>query len=239
MLQRLTEEMLYSETLDKAAECEDFYLQMAYVAAYVISCYSNSTRTTKPFNPLIGETFECDRINDTDCGGWKSLMEQISYNPPCIAVCVESIHDWEFFYNFEMTSKFRLNCLQVTPTAIKQLKFKNSGQHYTWNIVPTFVRNVLLGKFWVENIGDVVIRSHQQNITCNLKFLAQTYFSPKSLNVVNGYISDCEGKVHYLIDGTWTEKIELSKVCNPGPISCKDDFITSEPTIIWEKKQAP
>ncbi len=138
-----------------------------------------------------------------------------------------------------MTSKFRFNSLEVNPSTVKHLKFKKSGQYYTWNIVPTFVRNVLVGKFWVENIGDVVICNHQQKIKCNLKFLAQTYFSPKSLNVVDGHISDSDGKVHYLINGTWTDKVELYKVCNPGLLSRRDEFVISEPTVIWEKIPAP
>ncbi len=239
MLQRLTEEMFYSESLDKAARCDDVYLQMAHVAAYAISCYSNSIRTTKPFNPMIGETYECDRTNDVDCGGWRSLCEQISYNPSVIAVHADSKHGWEFNYNFKMTSKFRLNYLQVVPTTVKYLKFRNTGQHYTWNIVPTYVRNILVGKFWVENIGDVTICNHEQQIKCNLKFLAHTYFSPKSLNTVNGYVSGPDENIHYLISGTWTEKIELFKVDNPGPIACKDGFVTSTPIVIWEKKPDP
>ena len=62
--------------LDKGANCNDSCEQMCYVAAYAISCYSTTTnRTTKPFNPLLGETYECDRMDDL---GWRSLTEQVS-----------------------------------------------------------------------------------------------------------------------------------------------------------------
>ncbi|KAH1011030.1 hypothetical protein HUJ04_000472 [Dendroctonus ponderosae] len=65
MLQRLTEDYEYADILDKAAKCTDPCEQLAYVAAYTISSYATtSNRTGKPFNPLLGETYECDRTDD-------------------------------------------------------------------------------------------------------------------------------------------------------------------------------
>ena len=74
MLQRITEELEYSNLLDSASQCDDQWEQMAYVAAFTISAYSTTaTRTNKPFNPLLGETYECDRLDDY---GWRSISEQ-------------------------------------------------------------------------------------------------------------------------------------------------------------------
>lgn len=76
MLQRLTEDYEYADLLDMAAECDDPCEQLAYVAAFTISSYSTSSnRTGKPFNPLLGETYECDRMDDL---GWRCLAEQVS-----------------------------------------------------------------------------------------------------------------------------------------------------------------
>lgn len=75
MLQRITEDLEYSYLLDRAAEKEDICERLAYVAAFAVSCYSaTAKRTTKPFNPLLGETFEFDRRGDL---GWRSLVEQV------------------------------------------------------------------------------------------------------------------------------------------------------------------
>ena len=58
MLQRLVEDFEYSEILDKAAECKEDCEQLAYVAAFTVSAYSNTAiRTGKPFNPLLGNMF--------------------------------------------------------------------------------------------------------------------------------------------------------------------------------------
>ncbi|NWS91824.1 OSBP1 protein, partial [Toxostoma redivivum] len=71
MLQRLTEDLEYHELLDRAARCESSLEQLCYVAAFTVSSYSTTVfRTSKPFNPLLGETFELDRLEES---GYRSL----------------------------------------------------------------------------------------------------------------------------------------------------------------------
>ena len=75
MLQRLTEELEYAHLLDTASQCEDSAEQLTWVAAFTISAYAPTTsRTGKPFNPLLGETYEFDRRDDL---GWRTLAEQV------------------------------------------------------------------------------------------------------------------------------------------------------------------
>lgn len=81
MLQRLTEDLEYHELLDRAAKCESSLEQLCYVAAFTVSSYSTTVfRTSKPFNPLLGETFELDRLEEN---GYRSLCEQVPR--PCSA----------------------------------------------------------------------------------------------------------------------------------------------------------
>lgn len=111
MLQRLTEDYEYTELLDKAAECTDPCEQLAYVAAFTISSYSTtSNRTGKPFNPLLGETYECDRTDDL---GWRYISEQVSHHPPMAAIHCEG-KGWVCWQEFTMGSKFRGKYLQVS-----------------------------------------------------------------------------------------------------------------------------
>lgn len=76
VLQRLCEELEYSELLDKAAELDDPYERMMYVAAFAVSAYASSYSRAgnKPFNPLLGETYECIREDK----GFRFLAEQVS-----------------------------------------------------------------------------------------------------------------------------------------------------------------
>lgn len=75
MLQRLTEDLEYSELLDRAARCDSSLEQMCLVAAFSVSSYSTTVhRTAKPFNPLLGETYELDRLEEY---GYRSISEQV------------------------------------------------------------------------------------------------------------------------------------------------------------------
>ena len=78
MLQRMTEELMYAELLHKAAQAENTLEEMAYVGAFATSPYAATAglRANKPFNPLLGETYECDRRAEY---GWRTLFEQVIY----------------------------------------------------------------------------------------------------------------------------------------------------------------
>lgn len=83
---------------------------MAYVAAFTISSYATTaSRTGKPFNPLLGETYECDRTDDL---GWRAISEQVSHHPPMLAQHCEG-KKWRCWQEFTMASKFRGKYLQV------------------------------------------------------------------------------------------------------------------------------
>lgn len=89
MLQRLTEDLEYHELLDKAVKCESSTEQMCFVAAFSVSSYSTTVhRTAKPFNPLLGETYELDRLEEF---GFRSLCEQVSWGlrrgSACLPCC--------------------------------------------------------------------------------------------------------------------------------------------------------
>jgi oxysterol-binding protein 1 len=76
-LQRLTEDLEYSDLLDAVASDTqvDRCLQLCHVAAFMVSAYAGTgERIYRPFNPLLGETYECDRTSDL---GWRSFAEKV------------------------------------------------------------------------------------------------------------------------------------------------------------------
>lgn len=56
VLQRLCEELEYSELLDRASNVDDPYERMVEIAAFAVSAYAStlSRAGNKPFNPLLG-----------------------------------------------------------------------------------------------------------------------------------------------------------------------------------------
>ena len=134
--------------LDKAAACTDDYEQMAYVAAFTVSSYCcTAVRAGKPFNPLLGETYELDRREDM---GFRCFAEQVLHHPPMVAQYCESDSGWRCWQEFTCQSKFKGKYLEVEPLGITHLEFPGSGNHYTWRKVKTIVHNIVIGKLWVD-----------------------------------------------------------------------------------------
>lgn len=52
-----------------------------------------------------------------------------------------------------------------------------TGNHYTWRKVSTTVHNMIVGKLWLDNHGEMEIVNHQTGDKCCLKFVPYSYFS--------------------------------------------------------------
>ena len=80
MLQRCAENIEYHDLIRKANGAEDPQLRLGYVFAAIVILHSNTiNRVNKPFNPLLGETYEYLE------GDLKMVIEQVSHHPPVAA----------------------------------------------------------------------------------------------------------------------------------------------------------
>ncbi|XP_053466727.1 oxysterol-binding protein 2 isoform X2 [Ictalurus furcatus] len=242
MLQRLTEDLEYSELLDKAARCENSLEQMCLVAAFSVSSYSTTVhRTAKPFNPLLGETYELDRLDDY---GYRSLCEQVSHHPPAAAHHVISQRGWTLWQEITIASKFRGKYLSIMPLGAIHLQFHASGNHYVWRKVTSTVHNIIVGKLWIDQSGDIDIVNHRTKETCQLKFSPYSYFSREVPRKVTGVVSDSEGQAHYILSGTWDDRMESAKIqSSRGSSSAegkqKTVYQTLTPRLLWKKYPLP
>lgn len=101
MLQRLTEPLEYKDLLDKAANIDDGALRLAYAMGMLFMTYSNTPlRMKKPFNPLLGETF------DQNLGDLEVVCEQVSHHPP-ISACFAKSKGYELYGTIESHSLYQ------------------------------------------------------------------------------------------------------------------------------------
>jgi hypothetical protein len=93
LLQRVAEDMEYTDLLDTAAERTDSTERLLYVSAFAASEYASTIgRVAKPFNPLLGETYEYARPDK----GYRFFIEQVSHHPPIGAAYAES-KKWDYY----------------------------------------------------------------------------------------------------------------------------------------------
>ncbi|XP_063541415.1 oxysterol-binding protein 1 isoform X1 [Cydia strobilella] len=238
MLQRLAEDYEYSSVLDEAARFNDPAQQLAYVAAFTVSAYATTAcRTNKPFNPLLGETYECDRMSDL---GWRCISEQVSHHPPMVAQHCEGVAGWQCWQEFTMTTKFRGKYLQVVPLGAASACFPSQGNKYTWRKVTTTVHNIIVGKLWVDNHGDMDIIGEAgaaAGYVAHLKYQPYGYFSKDTQRKVTGVIKDPNGVPRYVLQGHWDSRVEVAPVTSASPDNtvCK----TGKFTVAWQRVDAP
>lgn len=93
LLYRVVEDMEYTDLLNVAADRSDSTERMVYVAAFAASEYASTIgRVAKPFNPLLGETYEYVRPDK----GYRFFIEQVSHHPPVGAAWAESAK-WDYY----------------------------------------------------------------------------------------------------------------------------------------------
>jgi hypothetical protein len=132
-LQKCAEDLEYSELLDKAYEAGragDPLSRVLYVAAFAVSGYAATEgRTRKPFNPLLGETYEAERPEQ----GIRFVSEKVSHHPTIVACHCEG-RGWRFYGDSNVKSKFWGRSIQVDPVGILTLEFAD-GEVFQWSKV--------------------------------------------------------------------------------------------------------
>ncbi|CAN8000553.1 unnamed protein product, partial [Ixodes pacificus] len=210
MLQRLCEELEYSDLLDKAASMEDPVDRMASdqtfqlcIAAFAVSGYSSSYHRAghKPFNPLLGETYECIREDK----GFRFIAEQVNHHPP-VSACYAESKNYKFWQDVRIKSKFWGKSMEILPVGSVHLELFSSNSHYEWNKVTTCVHNIFSGQRWVDQYGEMTIRDLTYEVTCKLTFVKASYWSDKRHEVF-GTVVNKQGDVVCNLSGQWTEAL--------------------------------
>ncbi|XP_063320253.1 oxysterol-binding protein-related protein 2-like [Pelmatolapia mariae] len=201
-LQRITEYMEHTYLINRTSSMSDSIERMRAVAAFAVSAVASQwDRTGKPFNPLLGETYELIREDQ----GFRIVSEQVSHHPPVSAFHAESLAgDFVFHGSIYPKLKFWGKSVEAEPKGTITLELLKHREAYTWSNPNCCVHNVILGKLWIEQYGTVEIVNHSTGDKCVLNFKPCGMFG-KELHKVEGYIQDKSKKKLAVIYGKWTE----------------------------------
>lgn len=241
LLQRMCEELEYSDILDTAANTSiTNERRIILVSAFAISGYACTLLRNgrKPFNPMLGETFEYfDSKN-----GWRYISEKVSHHPPVMASYAEGgleISDtgdilsskkpkWIFYQDSTVSSKFWGKSLELIPEGTLHLEFPELGLHYVWKKITTCMRNVLSSSRYLEHYGTLSIEElNKKEFSSSIVFKQASYFS-NSKNEISGQINTEKGKKVYGITGFWPQNVSV--------------FLDSKPDtqeVVWRANEFP
>ncbi|KAF9159533.1 hypothetical protein DFQ26_006424 [Actinomortierella ambigua] len=204
VLQRLCEELEYSELLDKAASMDDSLSRLKYVTAFAVSGYSTTQwrAARKPFNPLHGETFEYVSPER----GFKFVSEKVSHYPPIMACHAQSDRGWSFAMDSRAKTKFWGKSMELIPNCTIHIEFPRTGDHYTVSKPSTWMRNLMAGTKYLDHTGQMKVTNHTTGETATMTFKESSYFGGTKHEVV-GHITDSSGKKQATLQGRWSESL--------------------------------
>ncbi|KAM6919500.1 oxysterol-binding protein-related protein 1-like [Lycodopsis pacificus] len=203
-LQRLTEYMEHTHLIHQANATADSVERMKCVAAFAVSAVASQwERTGKPFNPLLGETYELVREDL----GFRWVSEQVSHHPPVTAFQAEGLNE-DFVFHGSIYPKLRFwgKSIEAEPKGLITLELPKYNEAYTWTNPTCCVHNIIVGQLWIEQYGSVEVINHKTGERCSMMFKPCGLFG-KELHKVEGYILDKSKKKLYAIYGKWTESL--------------------------------
>jgi oxysterol-binding protein-related protein 3/6/7 len=210
LLQRLAEELEYSELLDKAAGMVgDAVEQLVYVTAFAVSGYAATIHRSerKPYNPVLGETFEYIRPDR----GYRFISEKVSHQPVIVACHGES-KKWRFWQDLQAETKLWGKSMLITPKGKIHLELldEESGEvrsYFVWSKVSGALRNVYSSKKSIENYGDLVIKNRSAGLESRITFKESGMFSNSGNEIQGGiYKSGHEDEI-VTLSGRWDDML--------------------------------
>ncbi|KYQ88613.1 oxysterol binding family protein [Tieghemostelium lacteum] len=226
VLESQAEPLRFYDLLEEAISKQDPVERMLYITAFNISIFSSYVRTAKPFNPLLGETFEYIPKQ----GNYRTFCEQVSHHPP-IGLCETQAKNFNLQQESWIATKFWGTSLDVFSLGQNHLYLPtHNNEHYTWKIPSAICHNLLIGKMWIEHHGDLIVKNHTSGESAQVKFYKSGIFESTTKKVA-GEIKDSTGKTRYLINGRWCEYINA--------VELNDNGDKVREFIIWRAKPDP
>ncbi|TYJ41400.1 hypothetical protein E1A91_A03G018200v1 [Gossypium mustelinum] len=231
-LQKCFEDLEYSYLLDRAYKYgkEGNSLQrILNVAAFAVSGYASSEgRHCKPFNPLLGETYEADFPDK----GVRFFSEKVSHHPTLIACHCEG-NGWKFWGDSNLRTKFWGRSIQLDPVGVLTLEF-DDGEIFQWSKVTTTIYNIILGKLYCDHHGLMHIRGNRE-YSCKLKFKEQSILD-RTPHQVHGSVEDLSGKKVATLTGKWDDCMYYISGDFSGKLK---DCNPSNASLLWKRDKPP
>ncbi|KAG4443480.1 hypothetical protein IFR05_001050 [Cadophora sp. M221] len=217
LLQRVAEQLEYAQILDTAASQKAPLQRLLHVTAFAVSQFSTNRAKErairKPFNPMLGETYELVRSESDIPGGFRVLVEKVSHRPVRMACQADSAR-WSLSQSPAPTQKFWGKSAElITEGRVRLVLHLPDGgdEFYSWNVATVFLRNVVVGEKYVEPVGNMTVTNETAGSKAMVEFKQKGMFGGRSEEVqVETYGSDGAPTGFGLV-GNWTTSLQLSE----------------------------
>lgn len=209
ILQRFTEMFESTSLIDTGLTFPKGSAERIMYIATFGAVFSASNRVKdrsgrKPFNPLLGETFELVRKEQ----GMRLIAEKVSHRPPIMAIQAEA-EGWSIQYAPSPHQKIWGKSVELNTKGTLRLTINTTGEVYEWEQPTTFMRNIIAGEKYTEPVGKLnVVCSNGWRVVYEYK--AGGMFSGRSEEMfAKVYSPDGKECAGYELDGKWTESVSM------------------------------
>ena len=210
LLQRAAEILEYSSLLDKAAQATDSVERLMYVTAFALSSHSSNRvrerSIRKPFNPMLGETYELVREDR----GFRFIAEKVSHRPVQLAYQADS-KDWSLAQSPMPSQKFWGKSAEITTEGRVRIVFHATGERFSWTPATSFLRNIIAGEKYVEPVGELAIANETTGHRSISTFKAGGMFSGRSEEISTRTVDSYNKPLSLGLTGTWTSSLSLTR----------------------------
>ncbi|CCU81571.1 oxysterol-binding protein 1 [Blumeria hordei DH14] len=213
-LQRIAEQFEYAELLDKAISQRFSSTRLLYVAAFAISHFSinrcKERALRKPFNPMLGETYELLRTENEVPGGFRLIAEKVSHRPVRIACQADSLN-WSISHSPAPTNKFWGKSAElITDGRVRLvLRLKDGSEElYSWTVANAFLRNVVMGEKYIEPVGSVTVTNESTGAHAVIEFKQKGIFGGRSEDV-EAKAQNADRNEPSILIGNWTNSLRV------------------------------
>jgi len=163
-LERVTDAWCFLPVfLPKAARETDPVERMKHVCSFAMSGLSNTCINRKPFNPILGETYQ-GAYSD----GSEVYCEQTSHHPPITSWQVFGPEGLYHMYGYgELTASLRGNSARGQQEGTTVIDFQDGGQ-ISYILPVAWVGGIFFGDRVIEYDGWLKLRDEKNKIGCDV-----------------------------------------------------------------------
>eukprot|EP01027_Heterolobosea_sp_BB2_P000650 GEZU01000949.1.p1 GENE.GEZU01000949.1~~GEZU01000949.1.p1 ORF type:complete len:374 (+),score=87.38 GEZU01000949.1:169-1290(+) len=216
-LERMTDGWSYIDSfLPKAVAATDPVERFKICIAFAISGLNCTCIFKKPFNPILGETYQADYEN-----GVHIMAEQTSHHPPISHFeVVPDDKSYKIYGWAGWSASIRGNALKGQQTGPTNVSFSD-GTVITWTLPYLWIKGIIWGERTMEYLGTLSMEDKKNNLKCEITFnpdpkgFLRSWFSSAPTvpsDTIRGDITSMDGKQTYgTIEGSWLGFVDFTR----------------------------
>ena len=219
-LQKIIDFIEYDYLLRRANKLDDQYLRLVHVFSILFILYSSVPfRVKKPFNPLLGETFEYFE------GEVRCVLDQVSPHPPISAFYCDC-DDYTIWGHISVKANLSLSGFSLVPKGPFNVKLKRTEELFTFERPKYSMHNYMIGALYLWINGDMTCTNSKTGDKLVVNFKPKGWTS-KGDYQAEGKVFDAKGKAVLNVFGMWNSHLKII------------DPVTKKETCIAKKHDNP